>query len=107
MKEIQIATLVAEDAATLALLALKISRTAEAAALENAALAVVPVELQAEWLVKVEKLRTAWCDSPLRQNVINVGGGRVAGVRSGKMYWDTTELTPYDGGGSGYGHHAD
>jgi len=107
-QEIEINALAAQDAATLALIAPKASsRTAAAAALEDAALAVVPVELQAEWLVKVEKLRTAWCDSPLTQNVINVGGGRVSGVRSGKMWWDTTAVTPYDGGGSGYGRHAD
>jgi len=106
-QELEINALAAQDAATLALIAPKNSRTAEAAALEDAALTFVPEEFQAEWLAKVEKLRTAWCDSPLTQNVINVGGGRVSGVRSGKMYWDTTEVTPYDGGGSGYGRHAD
>jgi len=107
-QELEINALAAQDAATLALITPKASsRTAAAAALEDAALTFVPEEFQAEWLAKVEKLRTAWCDSPLTQNVINVGGGRVSGVRSGKMYWDTTEVTPYDGGGSGYGRHAD
>jgi len=107
-QELEIDALALEDAATLALITPKASsRTAAAAALEDAALTFVPEEFQAEWFAKVEKLRTAWCDSPLTQNVINVGGGRVSGVRSGEMYWDTTEVTPYDGGGSGYGRHAD
>lgn len=73
---------------------------------EAASLAVVPEEYRDEWLAAVEAKRASYCLNPLTSHAIRVGDGQVMKGFHG-FYWDRTKPAAYDGGGSGYGRHAD
>lgn len=115
---VELDALAAVEEAGVAMLAADAARVAEhkadmarqkllAAELEAAAIVVVPVHLQQAWISAVEKLRESYCPNPLTEHVVRVGGGAVNGIREKRMFWDTSTPTEYDGGGSGYGRHAD